>query len=360
MHATKRQFEPSVIQQLLKEPHRFQFFQAVRLLSLWLQQQGVLPSNLVADHLRFRNSLSLSFPASEIEKLTVEADELISTEEQLSAAFREGSIECVSITPAFMGFLGGSGVLPLHYTERIASHLLYQRDDSPRAFLDAFSNRPVALLFEAWSKYRVEYQYSLTSRDQFLSLLMSFAGLGQKALAQRLDCSAGPILDASLASYAAALRQRPASAAILQSVLSDYFSTPVLVQQFIGCWYDVPKEQQSVLGQDNAVLGYTALAGARVWQRDLRLRLTIGPLKKSQFYSFLPRGAAAATLSKLLEMFTGPSVEYEVELILHEEEVQGVTLSEHASSGRLGWDTFMTASGSNGPRNDVHYLIHQI
>lgn len=357
MLATKRRFEPSVIQRLLDEPQRFQFFQAVRLLELWLRDNDVPHGSAVSEYLRFRNSLSLSFPASEIEDLYADAEEGAETEPALRQALQKGTLRHVAITPPFMGFLGGGGALPLHYTERIAEHQLYQRDDSPRAFLDAFSNRAVALFYEAWRKYRLEYKYALDATDHFLPLLKSFAGIGQRGLGKRLAEEQRGVLDETVGCYAVAFRHRPASAAMMRAVLEDYFDVHVVVEQFVGCWYEVPRQQQTMLGAENAVLGATAMAGARVWQRDLRMRLVIGPLEKKRFEAFLPHGPAAQALEKLLKMFTSLCLEYEVQLILRASDVAGATLGAGA---RLGWDTFMAAAGQSQDRGDVRYLVHAI
>ena len=66
MPSAQRRIDPGVAQQLLTEPHRFQFFQAVRLLEQVFQRQGVKPGQAVPMRVRFRNSLSLGFPATEL------------------------------------------------------------------------------------------------------------------------------------------------------------------------------------------------------------------------------------------------------------------------------------------------------
>lgn len=67
----QRRRDPSVIESLLAEPQRFKFFQAVRVLELWFaRQEGTRARNAVPAHLRFVNSSSLGFPASEIAGLT--------------------------------------------------------------------------------------------------------------------------------------------------------------------------------------------------------------------------------------------------------------------------------------------------
>ena len=360
MQTAKRRFEPAVIERLFAQPYRFQFFQAVRLLELWLKRNGMPHEGAVADFLRFQNSIALDFAPSQIESLLPEPRVPEGGAGALGAALRSGTLRYVRITPAFMGFLGVAGALPSHYTESIAGHQLQQKDEGPRAFLDTFSNRALALFYEAWRKYRLELKYQLQGKDQFLPLLLSLAGLGNASLRERLADRGAGVLDESIGFFAAAMRQRPPSATMVARVLSDYFGQSVTLTQFIGCWYDVPREQQSTLGANNAVLGATALVGARVWQRDLRLRLTLGPLAREHFNAFLPGGASARALEKMLAMFTGLCLEYEVQLVLRAADVQGIRLDAAPAGGRLGWDTFLITQEAAQDRADVRYELHAL
>jgi len=141
----------------------------------------------------------------------------------------------------------------------------------------------------------------------------------------------------------------------LARVLSEYFGQRVNAEQFVGCWYEVPPGQQTILGSDNAVLGAGAIAGARVWQRDLRLRLVVGPLDRSGFNDFLPGGLAARALRSMLAMFTGLSLEYEVELVLLAADVRNVRLE--GIEGRLGWDAYLVEGLQTEDRRDVRYEL---
>jgi type VI secretion system protein ImpH len=191
-----------------------------------------------------------------------------------------------------------------------------------------------------------------------LPLLLSLAGLGNAALRQRLARpDNGAVLDESLGYFAASIRQRPASAVQVARVLTEYFGQPIEVQQFVGAWYAVPPAQQSTLGCESATLGTRAIAGERVWQRDLRLRLVAGPLDHAGFTAFLPGGLAAHALASLLAMFTGLCLEYEVELVLRAADVRPVTMREGSNLGRLGWDTYLVHGPQQQDRNDVHYDI---
>jgi type VI secretion system protein ImpH len=357
MHATKRRPEPAVIQRLFKEPYRFEFFQAVRVLELWLRRHGVPEQGMVPNLLRFQNSISLAFPASQLEAIHAEPASLAEDAVALDAVVQSDTLRYTRITPAFMGLLGGRGVLPAHYTERIAEHQAYQRDEGPRAFLDTFSNRSLALFYEAWRKYRLAFKYQVSGHDAFLPLLLELAGLGHASLRRRLAGEkGGSVLDESLGYFAASIRQRPASAVQVARVLSEYFGQPIRAEQFVGCWYEVPAAQQSTLGQPGAVLGGGAMAGARVWQRDLRLRLVIGPLDHASFNAFLPGGLAARALKSMLAMFTGVSLEYEVELVLSAAGMRCASLDD-GQACRLGWDAYLVTGPQTQDRNDVRYGI---
>lgn len=356
MFAKKRRFEPAVIEKLFREPYRFEYFQAVRVLELWLKRNGMPRQGMVANFLRFQNSTSLRFPASQLEAIAPEPRDIERSAAALGAALQDATLKYVRITPAFMGLLGGTGVLPVHYTERIAEHLFNEKDEGARAFLDTFSNRSLALFYEAWRKYRLAFKYQIDGQDSFLPLLLGLAGLGNASLRQRLSRQQdGAVLDESIGYFAASIRHRPSSAVQLARVLSEYFGHPVATEQFVGRWYDVPLAQQTVLGGAVGVLGKDAIAGGRVWQRDLRLRLVIGPLDHAGFTAFLPGGLAARALKSLLMVFTGVVLEYEVELVLRAADVRPVTISQASNLGRLGWDAYLVDGPQTGDRRDVHY-----
>ncbi len=362
MPSTQRRLKPSVEDRLLAEPYRFDFFQAVRLLELSLKSQSYNIDQVVANHIRFENSTLLSFPPSELESLRVEfehdaADS--STSDEITFEDKPGNRRYY-MTPSFMGFLGPNGTLPRHYSERIAAHQLYQRDRGPRAFLDTYSNRAVALFYGAWKKYRLEFDYELKGKNGFLPLLMSLSGLGHGALRDRISSDDIGVEDESLAFYSGALRHRPMSAIYLQNILSDYFRVDIKVEQFIGKWYNLPREHQTALGLSNAILDSSAIAGQQVWQRDLRVALKIGPLRKKDFVRFLPREVAARALAQMLKLFVGLTLEFEVQLILRGEDVGGCDLAEHRIGGLLGWDTFITTQEEKNDRSDVRYTLNAV
>lgn len=334
----------------MREPQRFQHFQAVRLIERWLRRHGDPSAGAQATFSRFvrcRSSTALRFPASALEAAAPEWLEPPSDAMTLTEGLRKGTLRQVQLTPGFAGLLGGAGALPAHYTERIVAHAATGKDGGPAAFLDIFANRSLQLFYEGWRKYRLEQH----DDDKFLQLLLALGGLGSAALQGRQ----GGVRDTAFACHAASLRQRPASSVQMARVLSSYFAAPVRVEQFIGRWYAVPLAQQSRLGMQHCVLGAGAMAGERVWQRDLRMRLVMGPLAHAAFMSFLPGGDKARAMREWLAMFSGVTLEYEVQLLLQGRDVRGAALG--ADGAHLGWDSFLAPGADGADRADVSYEL---
>lgn len=363
MPTPQRRNQADVVASLLQEPYRFEFFQAVRLLQRWSASEGLGP---LGKQVRFRNSIALSFPPSEIEQLRVVARELGPLEP--TAPHRSapaGSspptslalLQHIEITPAFMGLLGVAGALPMHYTESIAQRELYQKDFAARAFLDLFSHRAVSMFHAAWRKHRLPLQYEEDRRRYFLPLVLSLAGFGQVPLRDRLDPAGGGVDDHSLAFFAGAIHQRVTSAVQLERLLAHYLRVPVKLEQFCGRMYALPPAARTMLGVGGGVLGKSALAGERVWQRDLRVKLQIGPLHAESFRRFLPGGAGSKAISKLLMLFTGASLEYEVNLTLAARAIEGSVIRSDRPShvGLLGWDSYLQTKPPRHDRCDVRY-----
>ncbi len=356
MPAPKRRFDPGVISQLVEQPYRFEFFQAVRVLEHLFVGQGDHPKDVVGKRLRFHNTLTLGFPASEIEHLDVRVDtpeQGIERVERWQAHF-QGHVDSVGLTPAFFGLLGGQGALPLSYTERLGEREVFHRDRAARAFLDIFSNRATALFYGAWKKYRLALQYELDRQGRFLPLTQALSGLNQHAL--RADANTGGVSDQALAFYSGAIGHRPLSTAYLQRVLGEYFQVSVSIEPFVGGWHVVPMDQRSHLGAPGLVLGRNALVGGRVWQRDLKIRLWIGPLMREDFDDFLPGANGAKALATWLTLMMGNSVECEVCLVLRADQLSGVKLSLQGSR-RLGWDAFLVTRDETEDRTDARYRI---
>ncbi|MGK5042054.1 type VI secretion system baseplate subunit TssG [Janthinobacterium sp. GB1R12] len=336
MPRTQRRRHASVIQQLLDAPQRFECFQALRLLQAWLAEHGIDEHTALAKVMRFDNSVSLRFPASQIEALTTGG---IADADALLQALLSGHVQHIHITPAFMGLLGCQGSLPSHYSERIAAHQYSERENSPRAFLDLFSSRAVVLFYQAWQKYRIEQ--ASHSRD-FLSRLLALA-------ACRPDQD-----EAAAGLYSGLLQQRNISSIVMARILGDHFGVPCHIDEATGAMDVLAPREQTALGMANAVLGQRATVGERCRRPDLAVRLRLGPLTAEQHASFLPRAPASVALRHMLMLFRQPLVRYDIVLVLRASDVRGTTLTAAGQAG-LGRNSFLDDAATPRHRDDMHY-----
>jgi type VI secretion system protein ImpH len=318
-----------VIADLLAHPQRYEFFQAVRLLLRWLGRQGIGPEQALGGVIRFRNSVGLGFPPSEIESIEPGT----------------GDMPAIAITPAMMGLLGTMGALPLHYTERFAAWELRNRDDGPRAFLDLFSSRQIALFYRAWCKYRVR-QPLAAGVDRFQPLLLALAGVASGSQ----DVAGAD----AMARFAAPLRSRVVSADLIARVLGACFGVAVHVEQFTGRWDVLEPDQRTLLAQGNCVLGAGATAGARVLRPELGIRIRLGPVSAAEFERFLPGREGSRALAALLGRFAIDVPYRELQVVLRREAVHGARLG---GSARLGLNGFLCTRSAAHDRDDMCYLL---
>ncbi|XLZ72907.1 type VI secretion system baseplate subunit TssG [Massilia sp. SR12] len=334
MQTAQRLSGLSVIQELLDAPERFQFVQAMRILLRWMGQNGVPPERVLAEVLRFENSLSLSFPPSEVSMLRV------------------GGAQ-IAMTPSFFGLLGVSGTLPLHITERIAEARHRKSDEAPHAFFNLLSQRMVALYFNAWEKHRLEQTLGVQGQDGQLPLLAALAGVSAESFA-------GPpgVPPHVVGCYAALFGMRPVAPNSVARVLSKYFGIPIELESFVAAWDVIPENKRSKLGSSVARLGYGAALGRRIRRRDTAIRLNIGPLEAIEVERFLPRGPAASALAKILALFGLEGLQVAVRIMLQPSCIQRVVLrSRPGTARRLAWDAFLVGPGGKVSRASIDYLL---
>lgn len=315
-------------------PHGFRFFAAVRALERLRPDREpvggfVDPDDEVA---RFGVPASLAFPASEIQELELGEDD-----DDAPARMQVN----------FMGLTGPSGLLPYAYTQLLIERER-ERDTAAIAFFDIFHHRIISLFYRAWEKHRFDVRYERSARtapppgerwrsDPLTEHLLDLAGVGPE-----LGAGTDRTRRYPLAWYMGLLapQQRPAVA--LEQMLCDYFGVPAKVEQFIGGWYTVARHDRCELddGTPSSRLGLGALVGDEIFDAQSRVRIRLGPLTREQYDAFLPDGSAFAALRRLAKLFSHDQFEFELQLVLKQEEVPGVRLGTPPSEQRLGWTTW--------------------
>ncbi len=311
-------------EELLDEPYRFEFFQAVRLLEMFYPERQAIGRESLPhkEVVRIRSQMSLNFPPSELHEFNEVIDE--QTDERVLELFVN-----------FMGLTGPSGLLPPNYTEMLAERARY-RDTAMWAFLDIFTHRAVSLFFRAWEKYRFPVQYE-RGNDDFTAHLFDLAGLGTKGLRGRMDLE-----DESLVPYSGLIAQKPHSSSALGQILSDYFEVTAEVVQFFGQWIDLDKESITFIGTANSRLGQDAIVGTQVWEQQSKFLIKLGPLDFKRFKSFFPNGSAHKPLESIVRFMTGAELDFDLQLVLAAGEVPSCILTTRAiRRPMLGWSSWL-------------------
>jgi type VI secretion system protein ImpH len=308
---------------LNKEPFRFAFFRAIRILECMYPQREPIgtSANPSREVVRFGAHATLAFPASEIQSFTPEADEN---------------------TPArmvvnFLGLTGPLGVLPQPYTEFLLERL-NQKDTTLRDFFDLFNHRAISLFYRAWEKYRFTVGFeSSAGEDRFSQYVSDLIGQGTEGLRGRLAFE-----DLALLRYSGLLNQRPHSAIGLEGIARDYFEVPAGVIQFTGSRIRLGADNHSMLGNQNTELGVNAILGEKVWDRQSRFRIRLGPLSLEAFRAFLPVSDSYLPLVQIVRMYAGMERDFDVQLILKAPEVPACQLQSEGEKGAyLGWSSWL-------------------
>jgi type VI secretion system protein ImpH len=327
-----------LIAEISKDGPRFRFFQAVRLLALSVRKDGRSPA--IPRALRFGTPISLSFPASEI--LTTQKRPARHDEQQGGDHEAEADQLALLLTVGFMGLTGPSGVLPTSYTELLIERRNFYRDTSAHRFFDLFSHRALSLFYQAWRKHRFYLAHEAGERDGFTRNLLDLVGVGLTHLQSRLRNGNGGIPDMFLSHFSGLLSQKPVSAVNLAALLRGYFGVDVKVEQFVGQWISVPDAEQTCLGMHACTLGDNAFAGERIWDRQTKICIRLGPLTDTEFADFLPGQPGAIALTELVQFCVGQSLACDVRLSLDKRCVPAPRLgSDRAAAPHLGYDVWM-------------------
>lgn len=318
--AGKARNAPSAVKtDLLAKGQGFSFFQALRLLRLDSREEEAPdhPGNV-----RVRPELSLAFPPADIAKI----------EEVLSEH------PTYLVTATLFGLYGVSSPLPVFYTEE----LIEEKNDNAsvsRDFVDIIHQRLYMLLFRSWAKYRQCYQVVEQKDSRDRERLYCLLGLGEKEL-RKDDCEAY-----SLIRYAGLFTQFPRSALGLETLLRDALgSAPVMVTPCVSRSMEIPEDQRNSLGASSCTIGESLFLGSEIDDRTGAFRVSIGPLLLDQFQYLLPGSAGHKKLDRLTRLYVTDSLEYDVELIAQEGEIEPSRLGS-LNWSRLGLDTWIYSDG---------------
>ena len=332
----------TLIPEVLSRPWDYDFFLALRRVECAhpdLPRIG-MSRTLRHDPIRFGQYLSLSFASSALEEPHLDR--------------QKGR----KLMVRFTGLTGPNGALPLRYTDFIRNRQrgIYDADirgtrgdnftdggtASPRdstlaEFIDIFHHRTISLFYRAWAVAQKSADLDRKEDRTFAEWIATTFGTGLPEM-EELDAVPGM----HRLPFAGHLSCQTRHAAGLRGVLSCYFSTDVEVENFAGQWIDIPYEQQCRIGESRAtgLLGSTCVVGSKLWDRQMKCGLRIGPMTMAQFEMFVPGGLCHARLHAWMAFYTRHELYWEAAIVLRKEEVPKTKLG---SAGRLGYTTWLTS-----------------
>jgi len=303
------------------KPFSFDFFQALRRIECLHPGKPRLGKGLrpIDEAVRIGQEPSMTFAPSSISSF------------YLPAGGRPGRMEV-----RLFGLLGPNGPLPLHLTEYARARLLNAGDATFVRFLDMFNHRFLLLFYRAWAQARPTVSLDRPDDDRFRIYIGSFEGLAGSKMRERDE-----IGDFAKLFFAGLLGRQVRNRDGLVALLTSYFRLPVRVEEFVGHWMRLPKRDQTSLssgGETSAQLGGGAVLGARVWDRQHKFRIWLGPLSLAQYEAFLPGGKAIGRLVAWARQYFCFELEWDVRLVLAHDEVPKTSLGQF---GRLGWTTWL-------------------
>lgn len=302
----------SLMGRLTEKPHRFEPFQALRLL------EAFLPG------IRFTNSIRKSHIGHPIGRLEDGSDE-------------------PSANIDLIGLIGPKGTLPGPYLDQAVIEKR-RRNRAFGAFLDIFSDQLIRLFARASEKYHLAGQLTRAKaggRAQhdpaMVAFLYALCGFGTPDLRARIS-----LPDEVVLYYAGLLTQRPPSLANLKGLLSDFLGLPVAILPFQTRWLDLAPEEQTSLKSGTsplAALGKTAISGHRVAECQSHFRIVVGPCGRADFESLAAGSERLGQLGDLVTLFVGLDRTFDLQVVLRREDVPACRL-DGAEPVTLGWNAW--------------------
>lgn len=312
----------ALLRALEAAPYGFGFFQALRQLECAYRERPRLGQTArpTQEPIRLAQQSSLSFAPSTL------------------AAFQPGA-EGVPprLSVYFLGLFGPNGPLPLHLSEYARDRQRNAGDPTFARFADIFHHRVLALFYRAWANARPTVSFDRPETDRFGVYLAALFGQGMPAFRAR---DAMP--DLAKLHYAGHLTAQTRHPDGLAAILSDFFRLPARIEEFVGHWLYLPPESQWRLGasRETGCLGLTTIVGPRIWDRQYKFRIRLGPLAFDEYRRLLPGGDSLPRLVAVVRNYLGDELDWDLNLVLRREETPPIRLG---AQGQLGWTTWLTS-----------------
>lgn len=243
------------------------------------------------------------------------------------------------------GLFGPNGPLPLHLTEYARERLRHQADPTLCRFLDIFHHRFIALFYRAWAQAQPHVNHDRPESDRFTGYIGAFVGIAPGTLRHRDE-----VIDRAKFFHVGTLIRQVRNAEGLEHILRHFFRVPVRLEQFVGHWMGLGDGERTFLGRSGAILGAGGVLGARVWDRQYKFRIHLGPLTLDEYESFLPGSATLKKLVDWIRLYFSFEFDWDVRLLLKRDEVPPLVLGR---DGQLGWTSWLGTRRTSDDAGDL-------
>jgi type VI secretion system protein ImpH len=231
------------------------------------------------------------------------------------------------------GLFGPNGPLPIHITEYARERLRHADDPTLCRFFDIFHHRFIALFYRAWAQAQPFVNHDRPKDDRFTVYVGAFLGLSPATLRDR-----DTVPDFAKLFHVGALIRHVRNVEGLTHILRHFFRVPVRIEEFVGHWMSLSTRERTYLSSENAVLGSGAVLGRRLWDRQHKFRIHLGPLTLAQYEGFLPGAPALRKLVDWVRQYLCFELDWDVRLALAPDAVPRLALG---GGQRLGWTAWL-------------------
>lgn len=259
------------------------------------------------------------------------------------------------VTVANIGLLGPEGPLPLHVTRWVLDRLSQRwfagaeaRETSDTTFVDfvnILQHRLMSLYYRAWADAHPAVQVERRVGGRVRSMLESLAGIGLPGTKNPENSA----LDMVKLRQAASLAQVVDGPERLTQFLAEAFNVPVQLKEFIATWIDIPKALQSQIGRAYASLGRGITIGPRIFSRQGRIEIRIGPVNLETYKGFLRDGERLPSLKRAVRDLIGEQYDVDLRVVLARDHVPPPKLG----SVQLGRTTWLAPPEERGDAEDM-------
>ncbi|AZO31814.1 MULTISPECIES: type VI secretion system baseplate subunit TssG [Mesorhizobium] len=254
--------------------------------------------------------------------------------------FQEASEKAPArVTVANLGLLGPEGPMPLHLTRWVLDRLSQRwfsgadaeqtSDTTFVDFVNILQHRIIALYYRAWADAHPAVQVERSVGGRVRAMLEAMAGIG-------LPGTQDSELDMVRLRQAGSLANQVDGAERLTLFLATAFKVPVEIKEFVAAWITIPAALQSRVGKAYAALGRGATIGPRVFSRQSRIELRVGPLSLDDFKSFLPGERRLALFKKAVRDMIGEALDVDLRIVLARDAVPPPKIGT-VQLGRTSW-----------------------